>query len=631
MVVKGKKVLQSDRRLSDEAIVIDLGSPRHDLAAPLLQNYTQRGGSTRVSVAESQFHNPLGRFENEIKLGENPSKTDKGRRRGRRRAFAPDLYIPNPRLYQSKPASKKPAVKQRAQRSRVLSPSPSRARGGKRQKRKTRRIVPNPRLYQAPPKRSLDHQTPLRCPNTWLPAPDTAPESTASQIALQISKKIPFRELLPAAIKKPVVQLCDTQLPPHPTPRDRIWEMVASISARPTKPALEKRTSFTLSTERPLVREKKQKVKPRTSKAKYKNGAPKERPGVHTHFLSEVGSIQQVRYSDIPTLDYTPPQSSTHVKPPSQKYRYTPPQSLTHVDTPLQKYRYPPPPLINHVETPSKQYQPQSEHFRLRTLDSNTSTVPPAAGLPIAASLSNAARLPLVRPSRLPEAEMAASPHSTPEEVSDGNDSMSAPSEYLAEFLSSIMRRNYAEALKYCRLILHYEPNNTTAHGFYPLLKHKLGLSKRSHVTNAQGASNDGKVVGSSYSDGSSSEAGAACRSETSPEGGEDVDKGSDSEAESLSLDSSGKSSRSASPAARDTDSSASECSLGMLGVTDVAVGPTWLADANGNPRTESKKHNKHSEDDDDENDNGPNGDHRLLLQETDIRQLRAQFACSIK
>lgn len=41
------------------------------------------------------------------------------------------------------------------------------------------------------------------------------------------------------------------------------------------------------------------------------------------------------------------------------------------------------------------------------------------------------------------------------------------------------MRRQYAEALKYCRLILQYEPHNATARGFYPLLRHKVQALKR--------------------------------------------------------------------------------------------------------------------------------------------------------
>ncbi|CAG4946419.1 unnamed protein product [Colias eurytheme] len=68
--------------------------------------------------------------------------------------------------------------------------------------------------------------------------------------------------------------------------------------------------------------------------------------------------------------------------------------------------------------------------------------------------------------------------HSTSPDCSDGNEPSSAPSEFLAEFLSAIMRRQYAEALKYCRLILQYEPHNATARGFYPLLQHKLNNHK---------------------------------------------------------------------------------------------------------------------------------------------------------
>lgn len=68
----------------------------------------------------------------------------------------------------------------------------------------------------------------------------------------------------------------------------------------------------------------------------------------------------------------------------------------------------------------------------------------------------------------------------SPEDCSDANETTSAPSEFLAEFLSAIMRRQYAEALKYCRLILQYEPHNKTARGFYPLLRQKLETQKKS-------------------------------------------------------------------------------------------------------------------------------------------------------
>lgn len=49
------------------------------------------------------------------------------------------------------------------------------------------------------------------------------------------------------------------------------------------------------------------------------------------------------------------------------------------------------------------------------------------------------------------------------------------------QFLSAIMRHQYAEALKYCQLILQYEPHNSTARGFYPLLQHKVNAHANAH------------------------------------------------------------------------------------------------------------------------------------------------------
>ncbi|XP_063386131.1 serine/arginine repetitive matrix protein 1 [Cydia fagiglandana] len=108
---------------------------------------------------------------------------------------------------------------------------------------------------------------------------------------------------------------------------------------------------------------------------------------------------------------------------------------------------------------PSLRYRPASQHFRDRELRSRDST--PTGGRVIQQSTRG---------------NMDTTPrHSTsPEDCSEGNDPQSAPSEFLAEFLSAIMRRQYAEALKYCRLILQYEPRNATARGFYPLLQQKL-------------------------------------------------------------------------------------------------------------------------------------------------------------
>ncbi|XP_022826298.1 serine/arginine repetitive matrix protein 1 isoform X2 [Spodoptera litura] len=115
--------------------------------------------------------------------------------------------------------------------------------------------------------------------------------------------------------------------------------------------------------------------------------------------------------------------------------------------------------------SPPPRYRPASEHFRLRSQNTESGTSSPVAGRPVLGSPVPAAAPAMDTGNR----------HSTsPEDCSDGNETLSAPSEFLAEFLSAIMRRQYAEALKYCRLILQYEPHNATARGFYPLLQHKL-------------------------------------------------------------------------------------------------------------------------------------------------------------
>lgn len=63
-------------------------------------------------------------------------------------------------------------------------------------------------------------------------------------------------------------------------------------------------------------------------------------------------------------------------------------------------------------------------------------------------------------------------------EYTDADESMSAPTEFLAEFLSAIMLKDYRTALKYCKLILHYEPHNARAKEFYPLIVEKLQCPK---------------------------------------------------------------------------------------------------------------------------------------------------------
>ncbi|CRK87363.1 CLUMA_CG001165, isoform A [Clunio marinus] len=68
----------------------------------------------------------------------------------------------------------------------------------------------------------------------------------------------------------------------------------------------------------------------------------------------------------------------------------------------------------------------------------------------------------------------------------------SAPTELLAEFLTSIMKKDYGSALKYCKKILDYEPNNKTAKDFYPQL-----LAK---VNEQNSTSSDGSDANCNYS-----------------------------------------------------------------------------------------------------------------------------------
>ncbi|XP_024081337.1 glutamate-rich protein 2 isoform X2 [Cimex lectularius] len=59
-------------------------------------------------------------------------------------------------------------------------------------------------------------------------------------------------------------------------------------------------------------------------------------------------------------------------------------------------------------------------------------------------------------------------------EYTDADESLSAPIEILAEFLSAVMLKDYEKALKYCKIILEYEPNHSTAKEFYPLIQEKI-------------------------------------------------------------------------------------------------------------------------------------------------------------
>uniref|UniRef100_A0A2A4JUP0 Uncharacterized protein n=1 Tax=Heliothis virescens TaxID=7102 RepID=A0A2A4JUP0_HELVI len=232
---------------------------------------------------------------------------------------------------------------------------------------------------------------------------------------------------------------------------------------------------------------------------------------------------------------------------------------------------------------------PRLEHFRLRTLDTDSGASTPLAGRPPACT---------PRPAPAMDADNR---HSTsPEDCSEGNETLSAPSEFLAEFLSAIMRRQYAEALKYCRLILQYEPHNATARGFFPLLQHKV-------------ATRSASPRDSSSEDVSARRPPHACElmeqgadSSRSASRSSSRSRGSCASQSSLELDSSGSA-----PLSQRSDSASGAC-----------VGSSGSA--------------SRSEPDDNGNEPGERPDNALALacardSAAELRRLRAHFTCSIK
>ncbi|XP_035779381.1 uncharacterized protein LOC118459758 isoform X5 [Anopheles albimanus] len=76
-------------------------------------------------------------------------------------------------------------------------------------------------------------------------------------------------------------------------------------------------------------------------------------------------------------------------------------------------------------------------------------------------------------------------------EYTDADESISAPTELLAEFLSAIMIRDYVNALRYCKQILEYEPNNTTARDFYPHILSKIDAIQTHEQLSCESDEND--------------------------------------------------------------------------------------------------------------------------------------------
>ncbi|XP_044762193.1 serine/threonine-protein phosphatase 4 regulatory subunit 2 [Coccinella septempunctata] len=89
-------------------------------------------------------------------------------------------------------------------------------------------------------------------------------------------------------------------------------------------------------------------------------------------------------------------------------------------------------------------------------------------------------------------------------EYTDADESMSAPTEFLAEFLSALMMKEYGNALKYCKLILQYEPNNATAKEFYPLIIEKIKQTENLKANESNETESESEADSSSDSDSSS-------------------------------------------------------------------------------------------------------------------------------
>ncbi|XP_052739959.1 serine/arginine repetitive matrix protein 1 [Bicyclus anynana] len=297
-------------------------------------------------------------------------------------------------------------------------------------------------------------------------------------------------------------------------------------------------------------------------------------------------------------------------------------------------------------------YKPRSERLQLRarpSLGSGSSTPP-------------AARIRLKTEAR--SGKMAATnKNSTSPDCSDGNDASSAPSEFLAEFLSAIMRRQYAEALKYCQLILQYEPHNATARGFYPLLQHKVNAHANTHrkAQKKEETSSESEDTSPRARRALSDAQGPQKPAEVDPEtegsadgsgsGEEEMEQGADgsgSACSSLELDSE-PSPASPSPRTPRTPHTPRRSERDTTDPTDTTTtdpsdSASWRwesggersdRDDNGNrPAPHTHSHHQGGVDDKDvENDNALLPPHSHLTSESmsSLQRLRAQFTCSIK
>ncbi|KAJ3621463.1 hypothetical protein MTP99_003593 [Tenebrio molitor] len=110
-------------------------------------------------------------------------------------------------------------------------------------------------------------------------------------------------------------------------------------------------------------------------------------------------------------------------------------------------------------------------------------------------------------------------------EYTDADESISAPTEFLAEFLSAVMMKDYVTALKYCKLILQYEPNNATAKEFYPLILEKLQQTTASEDGSSNDSDGEDDASEENGSSSSSSDSDSSSSSEESSDGQEEEEE----------------------------------------------------------------------------------------------------------
>ncbi|XP_074857576.1 glutamate-rich protein 2 [Carettochelys insculpta] len=88
----------------------------------------------------------------------------------------------------------------------------------------------------------------------------------------------------------------------------------------------------------------------------------------------------------------------------------------------------------------------------------------------------------------------------------DENEDRNAPIELLGEFLKAIMDQDYSLAKKLCQMILIYEPENTEAKQFLPLLEEKLVIESTQACANDNSEETDDGSSEDSEEDTSSSD-----------------------------------------------------------------------------------------------------------------------------